>query len=404
MLAGRCACGPRPAARTSDRSRAAPARRCRHRSRATRSSAWAASASRERTSKRRFAVARRARRSRCSSRATAGCSREGVTLDPPRADRVKLVANRDAPPRGARRVRNAGWGELHPAWDIPAGGDVVSELAPRPRAASATEMLEYVLPQHANIGGTVFGGQIMAWVDLCAAICAQRHAGRPCVTAFVDDSALQAAGPRRPGRAAARAGHRDLPHVDGNRRQRLAARTPSPASMWPTVECRVVFVAMDEERQPDPGAPAAPRDGRPTARPRRPPRSGGARGSPNGDKRAWGHERSAHRGSEQARRRDGHPPGLALQQAVERQAALPRGARRDRHRPVPSSSRATSRRRLFQQADHIQQESSVEVDRHREEAREDRGAVRDRRRRTCACWPRRRRSTPSARRSTGPTS
>ena len=48
-------------------------------------------------------------------------------------------------------------------------------------------MLEYVLPQHANLCGTVFGGQIMAWVDLCAAICAQRHAGRPCVTAFVDD-------------------------------------------------------------------------------------------------------------------------------------------------------------------------------------------------------------------------
>ena len=45
-------------------------------------------------------------------------------------------------------------------------------LAARSRTASTTEMLEYVLPQHANIGGTVFGGQIMAWVDLCAAICA----------------------------------------------------------------------------------------------------------------------------------------------------------------------------------------------------------------------------------------
>lgn len=48
-------------------------------------------------------------------------------------------------------------------------------------------MTEYVLPQHANALGGIFGGQIMAWIDLCAAICAQRHAGRMAVTAFVDD-------------------------------------------------------------------------------------------------------------------------------------------------------------------------------------------------------------------------
>ena len=60
-------------------------------------------------------------------------------------------------------------------------------LDPRPQQASRTQMTEYVLPQHANALGSVFGGQIMAWVDLCAAICAQRHSGRMAVTAFVDD-------------------------------------------------------------------------------------------------------------------------------------------------------------------------------------------------------------------------
>src|ERR1700733_2449009 len=59
--------------------------------------------------------------------------------------------------------------------------------APRPQHASICEMTEYVLPQHANALGSVFGGQIMAWVDLCGAICAQRHSGRMAVTAFVDD-------------------------------------------------------------------------------------------------------------------------------------------------------------------------------------------------------------------------
>ena len=60
-------------------------------------------------------------------------------------------------------------------------------VAPRSQAASRTQMTEYVLPQHANALGSVFGGQIMGWVDLCAAICAQRHSGRMAVTAFVDD-------------------------------------------------------------------------------------------------------------------------------------------------------------------------------------------------------------------------
>ena len=55
------------------------------------------------------------------------------------------------------------------------------------QADSRTQMTEYVLPQHANALGSVFGGQIMAWIDLCAAICAQRHSGKMAVTAFVDD-------------------------------------------------------------------------------------------------------------------------------------------------------------------------------------------------------------------------
>jgi acyl-CoA hydrolase len=57
---------------------------------------------------------------------------------------------------------------------------------------SITTMTEYVLPTHANALGTVFGGQILAWIDLCAAICAQRHGGRLAVTAEFDDVMFQA--------------------------------------------------------------------------------------------------------------------------------------------------------------------------------------------------------------------
>lgn len=51
---------------------------------------------------------------------------------------------------------------------------------------SVVEMNEIVLPSHANALGTLFGGMLMSWIDIAAAICAQRHARRIAVTVSVD--------------------------------------------------------------------------------------------------------------------------------------------------------------------------------------------------------------------------
>jgi acyl-CoA hydrolase len=115
-------------------------------------------------------------------------------------------------------------------------------------------MTEYVLPQHANVAGSVFGGQIMAWVDLCAAICAQRHAGKPCVTAFVDDLLFKR--PVRVGqvvrlRAQVTATFRTSMEID----VMVTGEDTITGEQWPTVECRVTFVAMDEQRRPTPVPP-----------------------------------------------------------------------------------------------------------------------------------------------------
>ena len=126
---------------------------------------------------------------------------------------------------------------------------MTSALAPRPRSASTTEMIEYVLPQHANIANTVFGGQIMAWVDLCAAICAQRHAGRPCVTAFVDDLLFKR--PVRVGQVVRlRAQVIATFHTSMEIDVRVTGEDTITGETWPTVECRVVFVAMGDDRRP----------------------------------------------------------------------------------------------------------------------------------------------------------
>ena len=48
-------------------------------------------------------------------------------------------------------------------------------------------MNEIVLPNDTNSLGNLKGGRLLHWMDICAAISAQRHTGRICVTAAVDN-------------------------------------------------------------------------------------------------------------------------------------------------------------------------------------------------------------------------
>jgi len=59
-----------------------------------------------------------------------------------------------------------------------AGGKTPSE--------SAVETRYLVMPQQANPQGTAFGGAIVSWIDMVAAMAGQRHCGREVVTAGID--------------------------------------------------------------------------------------------------------------------------------------------------------------------------------------------------------------------------
>lgn len=48
------------------------------------------------------------------------------------------------------------------------------------------EMNQLMLPQYTNSLGTAFGGTILSWIDVCAAMSAQRHARAVVVTASMD--------------------------------------------------------------------------------------------------------------------------------------------------------------------------------------------------------------------------
>ena len=51
---------------------------------------------------------------------------------------------------------------------------------------SQITMTELVLPNHTNQLGNLLGGQLMHWIDICAALSAAKHSKRICVTASVD--------------------------------------------------------------------------------------------------------------------------------------------------------------------------------------------------------------------------
>lgn len=51
---------------------------------------------------------------------------------------------------------------------------------------SHVEMTQLVLPNDTNQRRNLHGGRLMEWIDIAAAIAAQRHSNRICVTAAVD--------------------------------------------------------------------------------------------------------------------------------------------------------------------------------------------------------------------------
>jgi len=52
-------------------------------------------------------------------------------------------------------------------------------------------MTEIVLPNDTNVFGTLMGGRLMYWMDIAAAIAAQKHCNAPVVTASVDNISFE---------------------------------------------------------------------------------------------------------------------------------------------------------------------------------------------------------------------
>ena len=56
---------------------------------------------------------------------------------------------------------------------------------------SVIVMTELVLPNDTNIFGNLMGGRLMYWMDIAAALSAQKHSSAPVVTASVDNISFE---------------------------------------------------------------------------------------------------------------------------------------------------------------------------------------------------------------------
>ena len=116
---------------------------------------------------------------------------------------------------------------------------------------SAVTMTEIVLPSHTNALGTIFGGQVVSWMDIAAAISATRHARSIVVTASID--ALSFLAPIRLGqfvhiRASVNFASRTSMEVG----VRIDAEDPISGKRTHTASAYTTFVALDPFGKPCP--------------------------------------------------------------------------------------------------------------------------------------------------------
>lgn len=113
----------------------------------------------------------------------------------------------------------------------------------------AVEMIQQVQPGHTNSLGTVFGGQVLSWIDMAAAVTAMRHVEGPVVTASIDTVDFH---------APARNGHVMVLRAQVNFAGRtslevgveVTAEDPFTRQSVLTTEALLTFVAIDEKGRP----------------------------------------------------------------------------------------------------------------------------------------------------------
>ena len=127
----------------------------------------------------------------------------------------------------------------------------MSESKVKKPCESWVEMTEMVLPQHTNMYDTVFGGVVLSWIDIAAAICANRHCEKMVVTAAID--AMHFLRPIRLGWIAnIKASINYTSRTSCEVGVRVHAENPPTREYHHTASAYVTMVALDSYGRPSP--------------------------------------------------------------------------------------------------------------------------------------------------------
>ncbi len=131
---------------------------------------------------------------------------------------------------------------------------IFAPMEPRKAADSLTIMTELVLPNDTNVYGTLMGGRLMYWMDIAAALAAQKHCNAPVVTVSVDNISFES--PVKLG---------NVVHIEAKISRSFNTSMEIHLRVWgedlmqqyryKSNEAYFTFVALDPNRKPRPVAP-----------------------------------------------------------------------------------------------------------------------------------------------------
>lgn len=116
-------------------------------------------------------------------------------------------------------------------------------------SSSQVVMTQIVLPSNTNSLDTIFGGTVMSWIDIAAAIAAQRHSNKVVVTASIDRLSFIA--PIKKGwivnlKASVNFASKTSMEVG----VRVEAENAITSELFHTASAYLTFVAVDENGKP----------------------------------------------------------------------------------------------------------------------------------------------------------
>ena len=116
-------------------------------------------------------------------------------------------------------------------------------------SSSQVVMTQLVLPSHTNALDTIFGGTVMSWIDIAAAVCAQRHCNKDVVTASIDQLSFIA--PIKKGWIVnLKASVNFVSKTSMEVGVRVEAENPKTSELFHTASAYLTFVALGSDGKP----------------------------------------------------------------------------------------------------------------------------------------------------------